>query len=115
MTSCLIIMNIIINNITWKIKFIPEDSGDLRRDNGTSTIGMTDNNIKMIFLSDQLYGSLLYHVLCHELVHAFCFSYDIYIEDQEEERLANFIATYGRSILNLTDDVLGDMIKSKIA
>lgn len=76
---------------------------------------MTDNRKKTIFLYDKLDGSLLYKVLCHELVHAFCFSYGLRFSIDEEERLADFIATYGRDIFDLTDELIGRMIKQKIS
>ena len=76
---------------------------------------MTDNKQKTIFLYDKLDGSLLYKVLCHELVHAFCFSYDMRFSIEEEERLADFIATYGKDIFDMTDEVIGHIIRSKIA
>jgi Zn-dependent peptidase ImmA (M78 family) len=108
-------MNVNINNISWKIKFIPGSSGDLKRYDGTYTIGMTDNNQKTIFLYNNLSDKMLYKVLCHELVHAFCFSYDLLLDRKEEERLADFIATYGRDIFDMTDELIGDMIKRKIS
>lgn len=76
---------------------------------------MTDNRKKTIFLYDKLDGSLLYKVLCHELVHAFCFSYGLRFSIDEEERLADFIATYGRDIFDLTDELIGRMIRQKIS
>lgn len=108
-------MKIIINNIVWQIKFINGHSRDLQRYDGTYTIGMTDNRKKTIFLYDKLDGALLYKVLCHEMVHAFCFSYDLRFSVEEEERLADFIATYGRDIFDLTDELIGRMIRQKIS
>jgi len=108
-------MEIIINNIAWKVKFTYASSGDLQRYDGTYTIGMTDNKQKTIFLYENLNGALLYKVLCHELVHAFCFSYGIRFSIEEEERLADFIATYGKDIFDMTDEVMGSIIKRKIS
>lgn len=108
-------MKIIINNIAWNIKFIPGSSGELQRYDGTYTIGMTDNIQKTIFLYDELDGALLYKVLCHELVHAFCFSYDLVFDEEEEEHLADFIATYGKDIFDMTDETIGHIIKRRIA
>ena len=108
-------MKIIINNIAWNIKFIPGSSGELQRYDGTYTIGMTDNRQKIIFLYDGLDGALLYKVLCHEMVHAFCFSYDLRFSVEEEERLADFIATYGKDIFDMTDEAIGHIIRNKIA
>ena len=99
-------MSIDINNIVWKIKFIPGSNMNLRRDDGTVTIGMTDLNQKTIFINKYLEDELLYLVLCHELVHAYCFSYDIYMDSEDEEHLANFIANYGREIVNHAELIL---------
>lgn len=104
-------MTININNISWKIKFIPGSSGDLRRYDGSYTIGMTDNKKKTIFLYEDLHGEMLYKVLCHELVHAYCFSYGIYMDEEDEERLANFIVHYASDILHLTYEVLENIVR----
>lgn len=108
-------MNIVINNINWKIKFVPASSGELMRYDGTYTIGMTDNKQKTIYLHNDLNESLLYKVFCHELVHAFCFSYDLVFDEEEEERLADFIATYGKDIFDMTDEMIGRFLKRRIA
>ena len=108
-------MKVTINNIDWKIKFTYASSGDLRRYDGTYTIGMTDNKKKTIFLYNGLDDALLYKVLCHELVHAFCFSYGIKMDVEDEERLAQFVAIYGRDILGMTDEVIGHILKQKIS
>lgn len=98
-------MQIMINNIAWKIKFIPGSSGELKDIYGKSHLGMTDNNVKIIYLNKELDNGLLYSVLCHELVHAFCFSYDIYFDIEDEERLASFIEHFGNDILHTTNIV----------
>lgn len=100
-------MNIImINNIPWELKFVYGANRNLIRDDGTITIGMTDNKTKTIYINKNLNNKLLYNVLCHELVHAFCFSYDIYMDSEQEERLAQFISYYGKEIINHTDEIL---------
>ena len=88
---------------------------NLRRNDGTLTIGMTDNKQKTIYLNENLNGALLYKVLCHELVHAFCFSYDLYFDEIQEEQLADFVSTYGQAILNKTDEILGNLLKIHIS
>lgn len=108
-------MRVVINNIPWQIKFINGANNNLRRYDGTYTVGMTDNKQKTIFLHDHLDGSFLYKVFCHELVHAFCFSYGLNFNIEEEERLADFIATYGKEIFDMTDEFIGHMLKNKIA
>lgn len=108
-------MYITINGIEWHISFVTPNSNELQRNNGTYTIGMTDKLKQHIYLADNLDGSTLYDVVCHELVHAFCLSYDIYLTVETEEMLAEFVATYSHDILQLTDDVIGEMIRKKIA
>lgn len=98
-------MQIMINNIAWKIKFIPGSSGELKDYDGKSHLGMTDNNVKIIYINKQLENGMLYSVLCHELVHAFCFSYGIYFDIEDEERLASFIEHFGNDILHATNTV----------
>ena len=44
--------------------------------------------------------------MAHELTHCFCFSYDIVLDIDEEERMADFIATYGEELIFLLDDVM---------
>ena len=50
-------------------------------------------------------------VLCHEIVHAAMYSYDVPITDHVEEIVADLIATYGNEIMSLThmtyDKMLG--------
>lgn len=106
-------MEVLINNIIWKVKFIRGSSEDLRRYDGSYTIGMTDNNQKTIFINKGLKGDLLYKVLCHEIVHAFCFSYDIEMSEEEEERLASFITYYGIEIFEIADQIYSETFKNK--
>ena len=90
----------------WKIELVDSLDYNLLNNSGVYTFGVTDNNIKTVFLSDRISGELLYKVLCHELCHVYCFSYGIYLTIEEEERLAQFISEYGRSIISDTDYLL---------
>jgi hypothetical protein len=51
-------------------------------------------------------------VLCHELTHAAMFSYNIYLTWEQEEILADLIATYGQEIIYMTN-LLFNRLKSK--
>ena len=94
-----------INGISWKIKFThPMDSVFIRKD-GTRTVGMCDRDNQTIYLAENLEGSMLKRVLCHELVHAAMFSYGVYLSLDQEEILADIIATYGEEIINVTNKV----------
>lgn len=73
--------------------------------NGEKTVGVCDNDLKVIFLSTSLRGNKLKHVLCHEIVHAAMFSYNVVLEYEQEELLANIIATYGQEIVDIANDI----------
>lgn len=104
-----------INEIEWNIVFVNANSSDLIRSNGTITVGMTDNNTKSIYLSNKLKGTFLRRVMAHELCHAFCFSYDVYMPIEEEERLADWISLYGTELVYLLDDLMGTVLKRAYA
>ena len=58
-------------------------------------------------MANKLQGRFKEKVLCHELCHVFCFSYNIRMDAEQEEFLANWIATYGREVIELLDNLLG--------
>ena len=74
-------------------------------DNGDFTIGVCDDNTKTIYLSSLLRGEKLKQVLCHEIVHAAMFSYNVELDYEQEELLANLIAIYGKEIVQITDNI----------
>lgn len=104
----------IINNTQWIIVFCDAYSDNLRRSDGSLTVGMTDNNTKCVYLSDMLQGKFLRKVVAHELVHCFCFSYDIYIPIEQEEFMADWVATYGEDLIYLLDDIMRNITKNKL-
>lgn len=92
--------------------FVESGSLFLTRSDGTVTLGMTDGRTKTIYLDDSLTGSMLDRVLAHELVHAFMFSYDIHIEIEFEEYIADWISIFGRNLIYLLDDLMQKINKS---
>ena len=48
---------------------------------------------------------MLKKVLCHEITHAAMFSYDIVLTLDQEELLADLIATYGEEIIEVTNKI----------
>lgn len=99
-----------INGTAWRIVFLPQSDDIFRRSDGSRTVGVSDNTVKTVFLSDLLNGDFLRKVLCHEIVHCFCFSYDLEIPIETEEIIADFVATYGNDIIRLTSEIMNDMI-----
>lgn len=94
----------IINGIKWKIEFTNPNNPVFQNENGYA-LGVCDNFTKTIYLASFLEGSMLRKVLCHEIVHAAMFSYNIYLSLEQEEIIADIIATYGKEIINITNKV----------
>lgn len=103
-----------INGIVWEIIYVNPFSNDLRRSDGTLTVGVTDMPKRVVFLSNRLKGAFLRKVLAHELVHCFMFSYDIHIPIEEEEFIADWVATYGTDLIYLLDDLMRNIL-SRVA
>ena len=98
-------MFFIINGIRWDIRLVdPRNSIFITSDN-YYTIGVCDLLTKTIYLAENLEGSMLKKVICHELVHAAMFSYNVYLSLEQEEIIADIIATYGEEIINTTNKV----------
>jgi hypothetical protein len=94
-----------INHEVWIVKFMQPYDEIFRMDNGEFTIGVCDDNTKTIYISNLLKGEKLKQVLCHEIVHAAMFSYNVELEYEQEELLANLIAIYGKEIVQITDNI----------
>lgn len=94
-----------INGENWLIKFTQPFDNIFKLEDGSRTIGVCDDETKTIYLDSSLRGKKLKKVLCHELVHAAMFSYDVELDYLQEELLANLIATYGEEIIKNTNDI----------
>lgn len=103
----------VCNGIVWQIQFVNAGSRLLQRDDGTLTIGMTDGNTHTIYLSNRLHGRLLDKVLAHELVHCIFFSYDIVVDNDFEEKIAQWVSIYGREVVYLLDDLMQILYKAR--
>lgn len=66
---------------------------------------MCDDNLKTIFVATGLPMVLLKKVLCHEIVHAAMFSYNVELTLEQEELIADLIATYGEEIFDVTNQM----------
>ena len=92
-----------INGEEWKILVVSPNDQHLRRTDGGYTIGVCDDNLKCIFVATGLSMVLLKKVLCHEIVHAAMFSYNVDLTLEQEELVADLIATYGEEIIEVTN------------
>lgn len=86
---------ITLNGELWYILQVPEIPNNI--------LGVCDYPSKTIFIKDNLRPDKFQQVLIHELVHALLFSYKIEIDIASEELLADFIATYGKEIIDISD------------
>lgn len=94
-----------INNEYWQIKRVPPDSYYLQRPDGTHTVGACDDKLKTIFISNAIYGDFYKKVLYHELTHAVMFAYDVTLTVDEEELVAEVVATFGKEIFDIVHDL----------
>lgn len=92
-----------INGEDWHIVAVPPHSPELKRIDGGYTIGVCDDDMKTIFVATGLPTGLLKKVLCHEIVHAAMFSYNVELTLEQEEIIADLAASYGEEIFDITD------------
>lgn len=94
-----------LNGIDWKILIVSSNHPMLQRPDGSFTLGCCNNDTKIIYIVEQLTDFYFKKVLCHELVHACMYSYNIDLNDYQEEILADLIATYGQEIMLITNSM----------
>ena len=94
-----------INGEEWKIIAVSPNDPHLKRSDGGYTIGVCDDYLKCIFVATGLSMVLLKKVLCHEIVHAAMFSYNVDLTLEQEELVADLVATYGEEIIDITNTV----------
>lgn len=94
-----------INGRIWQIKYATPGSKNLRRSDGSETVGVTNLNDGVIYLSTALSGPFLRKVLIHELTHAAMFSYGIVVDIDTEELICDLIASHGDEIIGLADGI----------
>lgn len=100
-----------INGEDWKILLVSSNHPSLVRSDGSVTIGVCDDNKKSIYIVEGLSQFYFKKVLCHELTHACMFSYDIELTLEQEELLADLVATYGQEIIHMTNLIFNRLIK----
>lgn len=103
-----------INGTNWQVQYENPLSGELRRSDNTISLGVTDRNTHTIYLSDKLQGFMERKVLIHEVCHAICMSYDVYLPIEQEEVLCDFVATYGDEVFGIVDMILGAVRRTAI-
>lgn len=100
-----------VNGINWNLSLVSPTDTILMRSDKVFTLGVTDNNLKTVFINNRLKGRMLDKVICHELVHVFSFSYELDIPIDTEEIIADFLATYGRDVFDVADALIRKMVR----
>lgn len=101
-----------MNGIEWDVVITSPTHPLLQRSNGSYALGSCDNNYRTIYLNQFIPTDKLLKVLCHEITHAAMFSYDVNLTLDQEELVADLIATYGKEI-TLTADRIFKKISKK--
>ena len=89
-----------INGIDWQIIIVSANHPKL-----WGKLGMCEADTHTIYLSDRIPEFKFKKVLCHEITHAAMFSYGVYMTIDQEELIADLIATYGEEIIEITNRI----------
>ena len=99
-----------INGEYWRIVLVDGRHPALLMPTGQYALGACNDATKTIYISNELHGDFFEQVLCHELVHAAMFAYNIALGYDEEELLAEIISVFGEEIIDITN-VMFERIK----
>ena len=99
----------IINGVAWRVKLVSPAHPLLITPWQTHALGVCDKITQTICIDETLPLSLLKQVLCHELVHAFMYSYMIDLTYEEEEQMAEVFSLYGKDIIFYTNAIYEDL------
>ena len=102
-----------INGEEWRIALVSPFDPALQRSDLGYTLGVCDDIAKTIFINKELSQKYIEKVLCHELTHAAMFSYNIDLTLEQEEILADLIATYGQEIVHITNLVFKRIVEKR--
>ena len=93
------------------IKLVSPNHPSLQLPNGKYSIGACDDKTKCVYISEGLSSQKSRQVLCHELTHAAMFSYNVDLSLEQEELMADLIATYGQEIIYETNNFFNRLKK----
>lgn len=107
-------MNFYVNGNVWKLEFVNPNDPVLINDDGVYTLGVTDNNVKTVYINNRLNGYMYRKVLSHEITHLFIFESGLTFDRQTEEVIADFIASYGTEVISIIDRVYHDVLHTLV-
>ena len=93
----------IINGVRWVTRLVSPAHPMLLTPWKTHALGVCDKVTQTICIDEPLSPQELKEVLCHEIVHAFMYSYMIDLSYSEEELVAELMSQYGEEILETTN------------
>lgn len=100
-------ITLIINGFEWKVHFVSENHDELTDENGEPSLdGVTLLRTCEIYIDGDLPKGLMAKIVTHELVHAVAYSYDVDLDNVNEEKMCDFIGTYFEIIKLYRDTVL---------
>lgn len=102
----------IINGVRWGVRLVAPSHPMLLTPWKTHALGVCDKVTQTIYIDKTLSKQQLKETLCHEIVHATMYSYEIDLTYEEEEMVAELISYYGNEIVHLTK-VVWNGIKMK--
>lgn len=94
-----------INGEEWRVVLVSPFHPKLQKHDGSSAIGSCDDTTKTIYIDETLNELWVKKVLCHEITHAAMFSYNVNLSLEQEEIVADLIATYGQEIISITNKI----------
>jgi uncharacterized protein YjaZ len=94
-----------INGVDWEIKFASPNHPKLKKPDGSYALGSCDDSTKTIYINEAVSLNKIKKVLCHEVTHAAMFSYKVQLTLDQEELVADLIATYGPEIIRITNKI----------
>ena len=94
-----------INGYYWHIKLVSSNHPKLQKYDGTYALGSCDGDTQTIYISLNVPTEKFKKVMCHEITHAAMFSYNVFLNEDQEELIADLIATYGQEIINVTNRI----------
>lgn len=95
----------IINGVRWGVRLVSPAHPFLLTPWRTHALGVCDKITQTIYIDKTLSPQKLKEVLCHEIVHAFMFSYIIDLSYNEEELVAELMSQYGENIIHQTNAI----------
>lgn len=102
-------MTFIINGEWWHVQYVSPFDLVLKRPDGVFAVGVCDDPSKTIYISDNLDINFTKKVLAHEITHAAMFSYDVYLTYEQEELVADLVATFGEEIIDITNFIFNQI------